>query len=309
MSILCVGSVALDSVETPFGKAERVLGGSAVYFSAAATILSPVQVVGVVGDDYPHAQLDFLRARGADLSGIERATGPSFFWAGKYHFDLNTRDTLDTQLGVFADFEPKIPQSFRDARYVFLGNIDPQLQIDVLDQVAAPEVVACDTMNFWIEGRRDVLMKLLGRVRILLVNDEEVRQLAGESNLLKAARWVQAHGPEVVVVKKGEHGAILFAEDWLFYSPGFPLEEVFDPTGAGDSFAGGFMGHLARADSMSPTDLRRAMVVGSALGSFACEKFSVDRLRYLTGEDVRTRVEEFRKITAFEMPLPVEAHV
>lgn len=309
MSILCVGSVALDSVETPFGKAERVLGGSAVYFSAAATLFHAVQVVGVVGDDYPMADLDFLASRGADLSGIEKATGDSFFWAGRYHHDLNCRDTLDTQLGVFADFQPKIPDSFRDARFVFLGNIDPSLQHDVLDQVAAPEVVACDTMNFWIDGAREQLLELLSRVRILMVNDEEVRQLADEPNLLKAARWVQERGPEIVIVKKGEHGAILFADDWLFYVPGYPLEEVFDPTGAGDSFAGGFMGHLARSGSLSPDNLRRAMVFGSALGSFACEKFSVEMLRDLEEISVLARVEEFRKITAFKTHVRVADHV
>lgn len=309
MSILCVGSVALDSVETPFGRAERVVGGSAVYFSAAATVFNPVRIVGVVGDDYPMDQLDFLAERGADLSGIERASGESFFWSGRYHFDLNTRDTLETRLGVFADFEPKIPDDFRDARFVFLGNIDPALQHDVLDQVRSPEVVACDTMNFWIEGNREALLALLERVGILMVNDEEVRQLAGEANLLRAARWVQERGPEVVIVKKGEHGAILFAKDWLFYVPGFPLEEVFDPTGAGDSFAGGFMGHLARAGSMDPADLRRAMVYGSALGSYACERFGIDRFRDLSNGSVHDRVEEFRRITAFETQVPVEEHV
>jgi sugar/nucleoside kinase (ribokinase family) len=307
MSILCVGSTALDSVETPFGKAERVLGGSAVYFTAAATVFHPVQVVGVVGDDYPFGDLDFLAERGADLSGIERASGESFFWAGRYHYDLNTRDTLVTNLGVFADFQPKIPESFRDARYVFLGNIDPSLQHDVLDQVSAPDIVACDTMNFWIEGSRQPLLDLLSRVRILMVNDEEVRQLADEPNLLKAARWVQARGPEIVIVKKGEHGAILFAPDWLFYVPGFPLEEVFDPTGAGDAFAGGFMGHLARSGSFSPANLRRAMVYGSALGSFACEAFSVERLKDLGSDAVHARVEEFRSITAFESHVDVPA--
>ena len=309
MSILCVGSVALDSVETPFGSADRVLGGSAVYFSAAATVFNPVQMVGVVGDDYPVDDLDFLAKRGADLSGIEQASGDSFFWAGRYHYDLNTRDTLDTQLGVFADFEPKIPEQFRDARFVFLGNIDPALQHDVLDQVASPEVVACDTMNFWIDGAREPLLELLGRVRILMVNDEEVRQLADEANLLKAARWVQEQGPELVVVKKGEHGAILFGDDWIFYVPGYPLEEVFDPTGAGDSFAGGFMGHLARSGEVTPATLRRAMVYGSALGSFACERFSVERLKDLDTNDVLERVEEFRRLTAFETHLTAEQHV
>lgn len=309
MPILCVGSVALDSVETPFGKASRVLGGSAVYFSAAATLFNPVQVVGVVGDDYPLDDLGFLAGRGADLSGIEKSPGESFLWVGRYHHDLNTRDTLETRLGVFAEFQPKIPESFRDARYVFLGNIDPVLQLDVLDQVEAPDVVACDTMNYWIEGSRDSLLELLRRVRILIVNDEEIRQLTGEANLLKAAKWVQARGPEVVVVKKGEHGAILFADDWLFYVPGFPLETVFDPTGAGDSFAGGFMGHLAQERSLGAPELRRAMVYGSALGSFACERFGVDRLKDLVVANVHRRVEEFRNITAFETHIRAEKYV
>jgi sugar/nucleoside kinase (ribokinase family) len=299
-AILCVGSVALDSVETPFGRADRVIGGSAVYFTAAASLFHEVKVVGVVGSDYPLAELDFLAERGADLSGIERRDGDSFFWAGRYHFDLNSRDTLETRLGVFAHFEPKIPPSFRDARFVFLGNIDPKLQHDVLDQVRAPEAVACDTMNYWIEGSRGPLVELLGRVRILVINDEEVRQLAGEANLLRAARWVQARGPELVVVKKGEHGAILFGADWLFFVPGFPLESVFDPTGAGDAFAGGFMGYLARAGSLAPEDLRRAMVYGSAMGSFAVEAFSVRRLVELPLADIERRVAQFREITAFE---------
>ena len=304
MSILCVGSVALDSVETPFGSAERVLGGSAVFFSAAASLFNPVQVVGVVGDDYPLHELDFMVARGVDLSGIERRKGESFFWAGRYHFDLDSRDTLETRLGVFADFQPKIPESFRDARYVFLGNIDPALQHDVLDQVEAPDVVACDTMNYWIEGSRDALLELLGRVRILMVNDAEVRQLAKEPNLLKAARWVQDRGPEMVVVKKGEHGAILFADHWLFFVPGFPLEEVFDPTGAGDAFAGGFVGYLARAGSLTPQALRRAMVYGSVMGSYAVEQFSVRRLVDLPMADIERRVVQFREITAFETHAP-----
>ncbi|NJD19219.1 MAG: sugar kinase, partial [Gemmatimonadetes bacterium] len=241
MSILCVGSVALDSVETPFGKAERVLGGSAVFFSAAATLFSPVRLVGVVGDDYPLAALSFLEARGADLSGIETRPGESFFWAGRYHHDLSLRDTLETRLGVFADFRPRIPDAFRDSRHVFLGNIAPRLQHDVLDHVDRPEVVACDTMNYWIEGSRKELLALLERVHILLVNDEEARQLADEPILVKASRWIRERGPRIVVVKKGEHGAMLFADGWAFFTPGYPLEMVFDPTGAGDAFAGGFM--------------------------------------------------------------------
>ena len=306
MSILCVGSVALDSVETPFGSAERVLGGSAVYFTAAATLFSPVQVVGVVGDDYPLDELGFLSDRGADLSGIERAEGESFFWSGRYRFDLNSRDTLETRLGVFADFQPKIPEAFRAARFVFLGNIDPVLQLDVLDQVEAPEVVACDTMNYWIEGSRAKVVELLERVDVLMVNDEEVRQLADEPNILTAARWVQERGPGIVVVKKGEHGAMLFADGWIFFVPGFPLEEILDPTGAGDAFAGGFVGHLARAGSLDPSELRRAMVYGSALGSFACEAFGIDRLRALPVGDIDRRVAEFRRITAFETHVTVD---
>ncbi len=309
MSILCVGSVALDSVETPSAKAERVLGGSAVFFASAATLFNPVQLVGVVGDDYPLDQLDFLARRGADLSGIEEREGKSFFWAGRYYNDLNSRDTLATELGVFADFQPKIPAQFRDSRYVFLGNIHPQLQHDVLDQVESPEVVACDTMNYWIEGSREPLVSLLERVRILMVNDEEARQLAGEPNLPKAARWIRERGPEIVIVKKGEHGAVLFADDWLFFVPGFPLEQVFDPTGAGDAFAGGFMGHLVGAGSLDPADLRRAMVYGSVMGSFAVERFSVDRLIDLPTDAIEARMEQFREMTAFETDGVVEQRV
>lgn len=300
MAILVVGSVALDTVETPFGSADRVLGGSANYFAAAASLFGPVQVVGVVGDDYPMDRLAFLEARGVDLSGIERAAGESFFWKGRYHYDLNSRDTIWTRLGVFAEFRPRIPEGFRDARTVFLGNIDPVLQLDVLDQVRAPELVACDTMNYWIEGSRDALLRLLERVDVLMVNDAEIRQLADEPNLLRAARWVQARGPRHVVVKKGEHGAILYGPDWIFFTPGYPLEEVFDPTGAGDAFAGGFLGALAGEKDRGREALRRAMVYGSAAGSYAVERFSVDRFRDLTPLEVAQRVEEFRDMTTFE---------
>ena len=308
MSILVVGSVALDSVETPFDTAERVPGGSAVYFGAAASLLSPVRIVGVVGDDYPMERLDFLVEREADLSGIERASGESFFWAGRYSYDLNSRETLETRLGVFADFKPRIPDTFRDSRFVFLGNIDPVLQLDVLDQVRSPQVVACDTMNYWIEGSRDALLELLRRVDIVMLNDAEARELADDHNLLRAARWIQERGPEFVVVKKGEHGAILFGPEWVFFVPGFPLEVIFDPTGAGDSFAGGFLGYLASTRSLTPDDYRRAMVYGSAMGSFAVESFSVERFQSLKNGEILKRIMEFKEMTAFEHQLQ-EPHV
>jgi sugar/nucleoside kinase (ribokinase family) len=300
MSLLVVGSVALDTVETPFGIATDALGGSATFFSAAASLFCGVNLVGVVGSDYPIDELRFLEERGVDLSGLEQVVGESFHWAGVYSYDLNSRETRETRLGVFADFKPRIPDSFRDAQWVFLGNIDPDLQLDVLDQVRAPRLVACDTMNYWIASKRDSLIRLLKRVDLLLVNDTEARELSGDHNLLRAARWIHRQGPKMVIVKKGEHGAILYTHDFIFFAPGYPLEEVFDPTGAGDAFAGGFMGYLARADSLRADDVRRAMVYGSALGSFAVEKFSIDRLRDLTAAEIQERVATFRDLTAFD---------
>jgi sugar/nucleoside kinase (ribokinase family) len=304
MSVLVVGSVALDSVETPFGKVTDALGGSGTFFGAAASLFAPVQLVGVVGDDYPTGDLAFLEARGVDLSGLDHRPGESFRWSGVYSYDLNSRETLETRLGVFADFQPRIPETFRDAEWLFLGNIDPELQLDVLDQVEAPRLIACDTMNYWIEGKRDTLLELLARTDLVFLNDSEARELSGDHNLLRAARWIQDRGPSTVVVKKGEHGAILFDDEGVFFAPGFPLEDVFDPTGAGDAFAGGFMGYLARADSADPAHLRRAMIYGSALGSFAVESFGVDRLRDLSIEEIETRVRSFRAMTSFEAPVP-----
>lgn len=303
MSILVFGTVALDSVETPFGEAEKVLGGSAVFFSAAASFLAPVHVVSVVGDDYPMEKLEFLTRRGVDLKGIERASGESFFWSGRYSDDLNSRDTLETRLGVFAEFQPCVPTEFRDASCVFLGNIDPVLQLEVLDQMRSPGIVACDTMNYWIEGSRDALLELLNRVDILLLNDAEARQLAGDHDLLRAAQWIQECGPDIVVVKKGEHGAILYGPDWIFFTPGFPLRVISDPTGAGDAFAGGFLGHLVAADSFGPDDYKRAMVYGSAMGSFAVESFSVDRFYSLEEREIFERIMQFKEMTAFEHQL------
>jgi len=278
-TVLVVGSVALDSVETPFGKADHVLGGSGTFFSASASHLAPVQLVGVIGNDFPIEDLRKAFAnRPIDISGLEQQDGASFRWRGRYRHDLNMAETLETHLGVFSNFRPKIPEQFRNAPFVFLGNIDPRLQLDVLTQVSRPKLVACDTMNFWIESRRPDLMRLLEQVDLITLNDAEARQLTEEFNLVKAARWIMAHGPKHVVIKKGEHGAFMFTSDSIFFAPAYPLESVFDPTGAGDSFAGGFMGYLARTGDLSEANLRRAVVYGSAMGSFAVEKFSVQRL-------------------------------
>jgi sugar/nucleoside kinase (ribokinase family) len=309
MSLLVVGSVALDTVETPFGRAEDALGGSATFFSAAASSFCPVQLVGVIGDDFPANALDFLAERDVDLSGLERAAGESFRWSGVYSFDLNSRDTLDTRLGVFADFNPRIPASFRSTEWVFLGNIDPVLQLAVLDQIERPKLVACDTMNFWIQGKRDELLQLLGRVDLLLVNDAEARELSGDHNLARAAHWIQEQGPQYIIIKKGEHGAILFTPDSIFFAPGFPLEEVFDPTGAGDAFAGGLMGYLAQCGQLSDAAMRRAVIYGSAMGSFAVERFSVERFKDLTQEEIEARVRSFREMTSFQLVVPEEASV
>ncbi|MEO8562611.1 MAG: PfkB family carbohydrate kinase [bacterium] len=300
MSVLVVGSVALDSVETPFGKADNVIGGSGTFFSASASHLAPVQLVGVVGDDYPMDQLEPLRARGVDMAGLEQATGESFRWRGRYRHDLNSAETLETRLGVFSHFSPKIPAQFRTAPFVFLANIDPRLQLDVLKQVDRPKLVACDTMNFWIESRRPDIIELIKHVDLITLNDSEARQLTDCANLVKAARWIMQRGPSMVIIKKGEHGAFLFKEGSIFFAPAYPLEDVFDPTGAGDSFAGGFMGYLARTGDLSDASLRRAVVYGSAMGSFAVEKFSVQRLLEITPADIAARVAEFRRLVAFE---------
>ena len=300
MSVLVVGSVALDSVETPFGKADNVIGGSGTFFSASASHLAPVQLVGVVGDDYPMDQLEPLRARGVDMAGLEQATGESFRWRGRYRHDLNSAETLETRLGVFSHFRPKVPESFLDAPFVFLANIDPRLQLDVLKQVERPKLVACDTMNFWIESRRPDLVELLKHVDLVTLNDGEARQLTEETNLVRAARWILARGPKHVIIKKGEHGALMFTSSSVFFAPAYPLESVFDPTGAGDSFAGGFMGYLAKTGDIGEANLRRAMIYGAALGSFAVEKFSIERLLEVTPADIARRVAEFKQLVAFE---------
>jgi len=301
--VLVVGSVALDSVETPFGKADEVLGGSGTYFSSSASHFTPVQLVGVVGDDYPVEKLEPLAARGVDLAGLEKASGTSFRWRGRYRHDLNSAETLETHLGVFSHFRPKIPDQFKCSPFVFLANIDPRLQLQVLEQVEKPRLVACDTMNFWIESRRPDLVELLRHVDLITLNDAEARQLTEHTNLVQAARWIMDKGPKHVLIKKGEHGAFMFTRDSIFFAPAYPLESVFDPTGAGDSFAGGFIGYLAATGDLSDANMRRAVVVGSAMGSFAVEKFSNARLLEITRADIDARIREFRQLVAFDTEL------
>jgi len=300
MAILVVGSVAYDTVETPFGKAERVLGGSASFFSVAASFFAPVNLVGVVGKDFGEAQLEAFRGRPIDLEGLARVEGKTFHWQGKYSYDLNSRETVCTDLNVFEFFEPKIPARYRSSEVVFLGNIDPVLQRQVLGQVDSPRIVACDTMNFWIHGKPDDLRTTLRRVQILLINDAEARELSGEWNLVKAARSIRAMGPRTLVVKKGEHGVLMFDEDGSFAAPAYPLEDVFDPTGAGDTFAGGFLGYLAGARDQGNATLRRAVIMGSALASFCVEDFSLDRLLRLTRPEIEERFRSFQSLTRFE---------
>ena len=300
MSILVVGSVAYDTVETPLGRAERVLGGSASFFSVAASFFAPVNLVGVVGDDFGPAQLAAFRGRQIDLTGLERMPGKTFHWQGRYSQDLNSRDTIRTDLNVFEFFEPKIPEEYRRSEIVFLGNIDPGLQRRVLEQVERPRVVACDTMNFWIKGKPQELRETLATVQVLLINDQEARELSGEWNLVRAARAIRAMGPRTLVVKKGEHGVLMFTDHGSFAAPALPLESVVDPTGAGDSFAGGFIGYLASAPEVGDAALRQAVVMGSTLASFCVEAFSLDRLLTLTRPEIEARYQVFEQLTRFE---------
>ena len=297
MSLLVVGSVALDSIYTPFGETADALGGSAVYFAVAGALLHPVQVVGVVGRDYPMGELERLAPRGIDWSGVELADGESFRWKGKYSYDLQSRETLETRLGVFAHFRPRLLPGHDGAQFVFLGNIDPELQVDVLGQVSRPRLVVCDTMNYWIQRKRDHLLDLLRRVDILMVNDAEARELSGDWNIHRAGRWILDRGPARVVIKQGEYGALLIERNRTFYVPAFPLEEVFDPTGAGDAFAGGFVGYLARTGDVSSDNLRRAMIYGATMGSFAVAHFGIRGFDGVTLEQVEARVEKFRDLT------------
>lgn len=300
MSILVVGSIAYDGIETPFGKVDRILGGSATYISLTSSYFhDSLKLVGVVGNDFADSDLQLFKDKNIDLEGLQvDDSGKTFFWSGRYHFDLNNRDTLDTQLNVFEKFNPVIPKSYNDASIVCLGNIAPALQGKVLDQISKPDLVILDTMNFWIEGAREDLNETLKRVNVLIINDSEARELSGEPNLVKAAEKIQDMGPSTLIIKKGEHGALLFTENGIFSAPAFPIIDIFDPTGAGDTFLGGFAGWLARSGDFSDDNFRRAVIYGSAMASFCVEKFGPERLLNLSAADISERYQEFRTLSA-----------
>jgi sugar/nucleoside kinase (ribokinase family) len=298
--LLVVGTLALDDVRTPFGHVTEALGGSATYFAYAASFFTDVRLVAVVGHDFPKEHLDLLAERRVDLAGVQAADGPTFRWTGEYGYDLNEARTLDTRLGVLADFRPELPDRYRRSPFVFLANVDPEIQLDVLRKLERPRLAALDTMNFWIKGKREALREVLARVDVLLVNDAEARMLAEEPNLIRAARTILAWGPGVVVVKRGEYGALMATAGRFFFVPAYPLESVFDPTGAGDTFAGGFMGTLARAGRVDETTLRQAILYGSVVASFTVEDFSLDRLRRLTHAEIDARYRAFREMMQVE---------
>jgi sugar/nucleoside kinase (ribokinase family) len=300
MAILVVGSVALDSVRTPAGYQEELLGGSATYFGIAASYFGPVSMVAVVGEDFPEAHIDFLRLKGIDVSGLQRVAGRTFRWRGEYSPDMNSARTLETELNVFADFLPRLRREHREIEFLFLGNIDPDLQQAVLEQMRRPRVVACDTMNYWIERKLEPLKRTLSSVDILLINDAETRQLSSERNLVHAARSILRWGPKILVIKRGEYGALLINAKSVFAVPAMPLERVVDPTGAGDSFAGGFMGYIASCAGLNDSDLRKAVVFGSVMASFNVDAFGPVRLGSLTFTEIRDRFHEFSKLTRFE---------
>lgn len=300
MDVLVVGSVALDTVRTPFGEARRVLGGSAVYFSVAASYFAPIKLVGVIGQDFPAEHLEFLRSRSIDLKGLQKKSGQTFRWVGEYGYDLNEARTLETHLNVFAEFHPVIPEAYRSSEVVFLANIDPDLQREVLRQVEAPRLVAADTMNYWIQGKYEALVKTLGMVDLVVINDAEARQLAGEPNLVKAAKKILSWGPRGVIIKRGEYGALMCSDGIWFAAPAYPLESVFDPTGAGDSFAGGLLGYLASTGDFTEATLRKAIIMGSVMASFNVEDFSLNRLRSLAREEIQARYRAFKDLAHFE---------
>ncbi len=306
MSLLTVGTVAFDAIETPFGKTDKIVGGAATYIAwSASYFYKPVQIVSVIGDDFDMSELAALRERGVQTEGIEIKEGEkSFFWAGKYHMDMNSRDTLVTELNVLANFDPKVPEAYKNCEYLMLGNIDPTLQRSVIQQLHnRPKLIAMDTMNFWMDIALDSLLETIALVDVLTINDEEARQLSGENSLVKAAMKIHAMGPKFLVIKKGEHGALLFHNKRVFFAPALPLEEVFDPTGAGDTFAGGFMGHIARTGDLSFENMRRAVIFGSAMASFCVEKFGTERLKTLTMQEIEERVSMFIDLSQVDIEL------
>jgi sugar/nucleoside kinase (ribokinase family) len=306
MSLIVVGSMAYDAIETPFGKTDWIVGGAATYAAyAASNFVKPINQVSIVGYDFAKEEMDELQKRGVNLEGVEVVKDKkSFFWSGKYHMDMNTRDTLVTDLNVLLDFNPKIPESYQGSEFLMLGNVNPSLQISVVEQMKKrPHLIAMDTMNYWMDSALDDLKKLLTMVDVLMVNDSEARQLSGEFSLVKAARAIMKMGPKFVIIKKGEHGALLFHGDQVFVAPALPLEEVFDPTGAGDTFAGGFIGHLARTKDISFENMKTAIIVGSAMASFCVEKFGPTRLKEITRADIDTRIRQFVDLVNFDIKL------
>ncbi|MHB8482221.1 MAG: PfkB family carbohydrate kinase [Nitrospiria bacterium] len=301
MSLLVVGSVAFDSVKTPFGQVKEALGGSATFFSTSASYFTEVNLVAVVGNDFPEEHLTFLRKRGVNLDGLQRVEGKTFRWKGEYGYALNEAKTLETQLNVFQTFKPVLPSAYRNAEAVFLANIDPDLQLDVLNQIHRPKWVACDTMNYWIEGKKPSLLRIFKKVDLLLINDGEARQLANEPNLVAAARIILGMGPRILIIKRGEYGALMFNGKTVFAVPAFPLEKIFDPTGAGDTFAGGVLGYLAKIRVFDDHHLRRAIIYGSVMASFNVEAFSLDRIRHLTQDEISVRLRAFKELTHFDV--------
>jgi sugar/nucleoside kinase (ribokinase family) len=306
MAIITLGTMAFDAIETPFGKIDKIVGGSATYVAYSASHLTgPIQQISIIGDDFPEEEMGELKKRDVQLAGVEIVPGEkSFFWSGKYHLDMNTRDTLITDLNVLADFKPKVPEEYQGSEFLMLGNLMPSLQISVIEQLRKrPKLIVLDTMNFWIESALDDLKKLLGMVDVLMINDSEARQLSGDFSLVKSAHKILQMGPKFLIIKKGEHGALLFHEDHVFFAPALPLEDVFDPTGAGDAFAGGFIGHLAKTKDISFENMKTAIIVGSALASFCVEKFGPQRLKEINGDDLNTRLREFVQLVNFDIDL------
>jgi sugar/nucleoside kinase (ribokinase family) len=302
LGLLVVGSLGLDTVATPFDKIENALGGSATYISLAASYFSgPIRLVGIVGSDFPKEYIEMLNNHNIDLEGLQIVEGgKTFRWSGKYHYDLNVRDTLFTELNVFEKFDPIIPENARKSKFICLGNIDPVLQAKVLDQMENPQFVVCDTMNYWIEGKKKELLELLPRVNVLIINDSEARLLAHEPNLIKAAKVIRAMGPQILIIKKGEHGALLFSEETIFSAPAYPMESIYDPTGAGDSFAGGFTGYLFKTRDLSTESLKRAVIYGSTMASFCVEKFSTKGLEELSYLQIQDRFRQFMNLSRFD---------